>query len=98
MTRPCRATRPTPWWFIAVLLVVALPTILFIPQASRIVEDAEWLGSGYVGWIYMACIVLSCFCAWSCYPDRRALSWILVGVVALIDLGMFISTCLSPAL
>ena len=87
----------TPWWFIVVLVIVALPTFTFIPQASHIVEEAEWLGTGSVGWIYTLCIALSCLCAWTCYPTRRTIAWILAAVVALIDIAMFISVCLTPA-
>jgi len=92
-----RKPERTPLWFTAILIAVALPTFYFIPQASHIVEEAEWLGSGYVGWIYPLSIAFTCVFAWMCYPGRRTLSWILAGVVALLDLGLFISVCLTPA-
>ena len=86
----------TPWWFIAILVLIALPTFTFIPQASHIVEEAEWLGSNYVGWIYPLCIAMCCLFAWATYPQRRTVAWILATVVAMIDLGLFLSVCLTP--
>ncbi len=97
MTGFHRKPERTPLWFTAILVAVALPTFCFIPQASRIVEEAEWLGSGYTGWIYPLCIAFTCIFAWMCYPDRRTLSWILAGVVTLLDLGLFISVCMNTA-
>lgn len=85
--RPQRA----PWWFVVLLLIVALPTMAFIPQAVHIVSEAEWLGSSYVGWIYPLYVVLSALLAWICYPERRTVAWILLALMALVDLALFIT-------
>lgn len=88
--RPAR----TPWWFVVIIILVALPTISFIPQAADVVEQAEWLGSAYMGWLYPAYVVISGICAWMCYPTRKTLAWILVALVLLTDIGLFLSVAL----
>ena len=81
-----------PWWFVVLLVLVVLPTITFIPQASHVVSQAEWLGSSYVGWVYPLYIVLSAALAYVCYPMRRTIAWILFGLMVLTDIGLLIST------
>ena len=90
---PLREPR-TPWWFIVIILLVALPTVTFIPQAAEVVEQARWLGTAYMGWLYPAYVVISGICAWMCYPRRRALAWILVALVLLTDIGLFLTVAL----
>ena len=80
-----------PWWFAVLLILLVLPTIALVEAASYVIDSAGWLGGAtYMGWLYPAYVVLSCVCAWICYPDRRAIAWILVALLALADLGLFI--------
>lgn len=84
-----------PWWFTALLVIVVLPTMMFIPQAAHIVAEAEWLGSSYVGWLYPVYVALSAILAWVCYPGRRTIAWILFTLIVLTDLGLFITLLAS---
>lgn len=86
---PERAAR-TPWWFVALLILSALPSVFLIPEGAEVVEEAQWLGSAYVGWLYPAYIVVSGLCAYMCYPQRKALAWILWALIILTDIGLFI--------
>lgn len=83
-----------PWWFTVLLVLVAFPTVAFIPQAAHILEEAEWLGSSYVGWVYPVYVLLSAFLAWISYPTRRTLAWILFALIILTDIGLFLTVCL----
>ncbi len=86
-----RRLPPAPWWFALIIIVVALPSMAFIPQASYIVDRAEWLGSSLMGWLYPAYVVLSGVCAWMCYPARRTLAWILVALMVITDIALFVT-------
>lgn len=86
---PPERPRRTPWWFVVLLILVALPSIVLIPEAAEVVDDAHWLGSAYVGWLYPAYIVVSGICAYMSYPQRKALAWILWGLILLTDCGLF---------
>lgn len=89
--RPQRA----PWWFTLLLIIVVLPTATFIPQASYIIEEAEWLGNSYVGWLYPVYVVLSAIIAWACYPSRRTIAWILFSLIVLTDIGLYLNVVLT---
>ncbi len=94
MSRELRPQR-VPWWFTLLLVVLVLPTAAFIPQASRLLEEAEWLGSSYVGWLYPVYVVLSAVISWLCYPDRRAIAWIMFVMILLTDTGLFLTVSLT---
>ncbi|MFG6386524.1 MAG: hypothetical protein K1V80_08650 [Muribaculaceae bacterium] len=85
--RPQRA----PWWFTLLLIIIVLPGMAFIPQASAILEDARWLGTSYVGWLYPVYILLSAVIAWVCYPQRRTIAWILVALIVITMAGLFVT-------
>ena len=89
--KPMRA----PWWFTVLLVLVCFPTVAFIPQAAQIVEDAQWLGTSYVGWLYPVYVVLSAVCSWICYPTRRALAWILFALIVITDLSLLVSVLIQ---
>lgn len=77
---------PTPWWFTALLVLAALPmfSAVYFVAATPAGSEAKWLS-----WLYPAYVVISAVCAWICYPDRRALAWILLILMILSDAGMW---------
>lgn len=81
-----------PWWFTALLVVLAWAATMVFPEASTVLDSAEWMGTDYVAWLYPLYIIMMTVLAWMCYPARRTMSWILVGVLALTSLGLFITT------
>ena len=56
-----------------------------------ILEDARWLGTSYVGWLYPVYILLSAVIAWVCYPQRRTIAWILVALIVITMAGLFVT-------
>lgn len=83
MTQP--ATSQTPWWFTALLAVLALPLCATLYFATSVPEDVRWLA-----WLFPAYLVLSAVCAHICYADRPALAWIIAALMALCDAGMWL--------
>lgn len=75
-----------PWWFTALLAVLALPMFLCLYFVNATPEGS---GARWLAWFYPAYIALSSLCAWICYPDRRALAWILAALMALSDAAMW---------
>lgn len=81
----------TPWWFGALLILVAVISFGFSWAAAHVLADANILSSASSGWLYPAYIVVSTICSWVCYPSRRALAWILLAMMLLLDIGLWIS-------
>ena len=79
-----------PWWFVALMLAVALPSFIFIPQAFRAVRDTGWPGANDSEWLFPAYVVLSAVLALICYPGRRTVAWILLALVVLTDIFILI--------
>lgn len=81
-----------PWWFTLLTIFVAIAAAFVFPEASRVLDSASWLGGEYVAWLYPLYIIFTAVLAWICYPARRPLAWILVGLMALSSIGLFAAT------
>lgn len=79
----------TPWWFTLIILAVSLPMFSFLYFVGATPDGSE---ARTLAWLYPAYIVIGAVCSWICYPDRRALAWILVILMALSDAGMWAMT------
>ena len=79
-----------PWWFVALMLAVALPSFIFIPHEFRAVRDTGWPGANDSEWLFPAYVVLSAVLALICYPGRRTVAWILLALVVLTDIFILI--------
>lgn len=90
--RPPRA----PWWFTLLLVVLAIAAAFMFPAASTVLDNALWLGADYVGWLYPAYVILTAILAWTTYPARRTLAWVLVALLFLTATGLFIATLAQP--
>jgi len=94
MPQPSGEAR-APWWFIIVIIAAALPALMFMPQAARVLEQAGLPGAGYTGWLYPAYVIVSGLCALLCYPQRKALALVLVALMVLVDTGLFITVSIG---
>lgn len=83
---PVRRGGPTPWWFTLIIIIVSVPMFSFLYFVSATPDGSE---ARMLAWLYPAYIVIAAVCSWICYPDRRALAWILVTLMALSDAGMW---------
>ncbi|MDE6301677.1 MAG: hypothetical protein K2M19_08175 [Muribaculaceae bacterium] len=79
-----------PWWFVVLMVAVALPSFLFIPEAFKAVSETGWMGETSSEWLFPAYVVLSAVLALACYPGRRTVAWILLGLVVLTDVFILI--------
>ena len=79
-----------PWWFVVLMAAVALPSFFFMPVAFRAVRDTGWPGASDSEWLFPAYVVLSAVLATVCYPGRRTVAWILLGLVVLTDIFILI--------
>lgn len=81
-----------PWGFTLLLVLAAVPAFFVFPEASVVLDSAQWIGSDYVSWIYPAYVVLMAVTAWKCYPERRTTAWVLFSVLMLTTIALFIPT------
>jgi hypothetical protein len=79
-----------PWWFAVILVVLAVLMFLLAPVATQALSQGSGLADGAGEWLYPLYVVLLGLCAWACYPQRRALAWILVALMALSNIMMYI--------
>lgn len=75
----------TPWWFTLLTIAVALVAAFLAPGAVELAAADEAIRPG-AGWFLPLYLVLSCVLAWYCYPERREIAWILVGLMAVTSL------------
>lgn len=72
---------PTPRWFTVVAVILCLPVLLmpWLLNAPCAHESAvrTWI------WLYPPYLLIAAWLAWQCYPQRRALAWILIIIMAL---------------
>lgn len=85
-----------PWWFVVLMLAVALPSFLFIPEAFRAVSATGWPGAEHSEWLFPAYVALSAVLALVCYPGRRTVAWILLSLVVLTDVFIAIMMFANP--
>lgn len=77
--------QPTPWWFIALAVILAIP-VLSTPMLYAATEpDTQ---ARLLTWLYPFYGIGSAVSACLCYRDRRALAWILLILLALSNAGM----------
>lgn len=80
------APERTPLWFGIILVILVLPIFSTPFFLTNTPPDTQ---ARLLGWFFPAYGVISAVCAWICYPDRRALAWILAVLMLLSDLGMW---------
>lgn len=76
-----------PKWFAAVVIIAALP-IFQLPLLLSI-APANQSGIRTMLWIYPVYAVVAAYLAWQCYPQRKALAWILVGLLLLSHIAIY---------
>lgn len=76
----------TPWWFTALLIMTAIPMVWLMGRAGAVLSATYDTDSAALNWFYPIYIMLSGVCAYLCYPDRRALAWILEALMCLTTL------------
>lgn len=81
----------TPWWFTALVVAVAAASLALSYAAADVMSATGWLNNSSTGWLYPAYVVISAILASGCYASRRAIAWILLGVLALSSIGLLVA-------
>lgn len=87
-----RPSRRAPRWFVIVLLVSVLPVFqlpLLLSYAGAGSPARVWL------WIYPIYLIVAACLASQCYPQRRALAWVLIALMWITHAAMW-TLCLMP--
>lgn len=71
----------SPRWFAALCIILALPLFQFPALLSA--TAAAQSQTRVILWIYPFYAVMAAYLAWQCYGQRRALAWILLGLLVM---------------
>ena len=74
-----------PWWFVVLCVILALP-VFFIPLYDDMAVLRDTLG--WLDTYYPVYIVAALLCALLCYPRRREVAWILIGIVIISHMSL----------
>ena len=81
------AAPATPRWMICVILLVALPVFQFPMLLSSLPADSP---NRVFVWMYPFYVVVAAYLAYQCYPQRRALAWILLVLMVLSHIAVYL--------
>lgn len=70
----------TPKWMVAVIIILLLPVFQF-PYLLVSAPDVQLIRT--LIWIYPFYCLVAAWLAWQCYPQRPALSWILLALMVM---------------
>ncbi|MDE7411678.1 MAG: hypothetical protein K2M94_06535 [Paramuribaculum sp.] len=76
----------TPRWMIWVILLVSLPVFQFPMLLSSLPVDSP---NKVLVWMYPFYVVVAAYLAYQCYPQRRALAWILLALMVLSHIAVY---------
>ncbi len=71
-----------------VIIVVAMIPALFLPFYTNGISDDPTVK--YLTYFYPAYVIATGICAWMCYPQRKALAWILLVLMLLSHCAMLL--------
>ncbi len=82
-------SKKTPRWFVGVIIASMLPMLFLMPAASHVLGAYFGSENNVAGWFFPIYTVLSGICAYLCYPERRAVAWILILLMVTAALMLF---------
>lgn len=77
----------TPRWFAVVVVILLLPLFQF-PYLLGVCPEND--PARTMLWIYPFYALFTGYLAWQCYPQRRALAWVLLVILLLSHLAIWI--------
>lgn len=76
----------TPWWMAAIIVIVMIPALIIPAMGNS--PDMEDPMQKYLTWFYPAYVIGTGICAYICYPQRKALAWILIVLMVMSHAAM----------
>lgn len=88
---------PTPRWFTILVTIMALP-VFQVPVL--LANCAPQSAVRTMVWVYLFYVPVAAYLAYLCYPERRALAWILTLLMLLshIAVWLLVTTTLTPTI
>ena len=77
----------TPHWMVAVIIIVTLPVFQF-PMLLASAPDLSSVKA--LVWAYAFYCIVAAYLAWQCYPQRKALAWVLLALMVMSHLAMWL--------
>lgn len=75
----------TPWWMGMIIVAAMIPALIVPFHMNGLATDPT---AKYLTYFYPAYVIASGICAWLCYPQRKALAWILIVLMLMSHAGM----------
>ena len=79
-------SRRAPAWFAAVCVILALPAFQ-TPALLSAAPDIDIVKT--LVWIYPLYVIVCAYLAWACWATRRAVAWMLLGLLVLTHVAMW---------
>lgn len=76
---------PAPRWLTLTVILVSLPVFSFPALLDSCPPELKAMV-----WLYPVYVVAAAWLAWKCYPQRHALAWILIALIALTHAAMWV--------
>lgn len=76
-----------PFWLILVIIVLSLPIFAFPTMLGMIKTGDEVART--MAWFYLIYIILTDYLAWICWPQRKAVTWILLALLVMSHFAMW---------
>lgn len=84
----------TPKWMTAVIIVLLLPVFQF-PYLVASAPDVSTVKT--LVWIYPFYCLVAAWLAWQCFPQRPALSWILLALMVMSHVSVWCLVAMTPS-
>lgn len=76
-----------PLWLLILLIIVSLPVFTF-PTLLGMINPADTVAST-MAWFYLFYILLTDYLAWICWPQRKAITFVLILLLVLSHISMW---------
>lgn len=76
-----------PYWLLGIIIIASLPVFTF-PTLLGMINPADTVVQT-MAWFYLLYILCTDYLAWICWPERKAITWILILLLLLSHLAMW---------
>lgn len=77
----------TPRWFTILVVIIALPVLQFPVLLANCPPDSA---VRTMLWVYLFYVPVAAYLSYLCYPERRALAWILLALMVLSHIAIWL--------
>lgn len=76
-----------PWWLLVIIIICIIPVFSF-PAILGMINPADETAK-IMSWFYLFYVFATGYLAWICWPERKAVTWILLAILLLSHVAMW---------